>query len=106
MPEQLTLVAHFQARNGRAEETRDFLLSLIPHTRAEDGCIEYWLHQHNDDPSRFTFYENFASKSAWDLHMATDHLARFQALEGDLFDLLDVHQMTMICEPASKRWPS
>ena len=100
---QLSLVAHFEAIDGQIEETKAFLQGLIAPTRAEEGCVEYWLHQHNDDPARFTFYENFASRDAWDRHMETEHLAAFKAVEGKLFNLLDVHQMTMICEPASKR---
>ena len=55
MTEQLTVVAHLRARNGQIEETKKFLMGLIAPTRAEPGCVEYWLHQDNEDPAEFTF---------------------------------------------------
>jgi quinol monooxygenase YgiN len=55
MTEQLTVVAHLRALNGQIEETKKFLMALIGPTRAEPGCVEYWLHQDNDDPAEFDF---------------------------------------------------
>ena len=62
MTEQLTVVAHLRALNGQIEETKKFLMALIGPTRAEPGCVEYWLHQDNDDPAEFTFYENWTNR--------------------------------------------
>ena len=55
MTEQLTVVAHLRALNGQVEETKKFLTALIEPTRVEPGCVEYWLHQDNEDPAEFTF---------------------------------------------------
>jgi quinol monooxygenase YgiN len=62
MTEQLTVVAHLRALNGQIEETKKYLSGLIEPTRAEPGCVEYWLHQDNDDPAEFTFYENWTNR--------------------------------------------
>ena len=53
--EQLTVVAHLRALNGQIEETKKFLTAPIEPTRVEPGCVEYWLHQDNEDPAEFTF---------------------------------------------------
>jgi quinol monooxygenase YgiN len=42
---------------------------LIPITRAEEGCIQYDLHQDNEEPAHFLFYENWASRELWQIHM-------------------------------------
>ena len=39
--------------------------------------MEYWLHQDNDDPAEFTFYENWTNRAEWDKHMEQSHLAKF-----------------------------
>jgi quinol monooxygenase YgiN len=68
MTGQLTVVAHLRALNGQIEQTKTFLMGLIEPTRAEPGCVEYWLHQDNDDPAEFTFYENWTNRREWDKH--------------------------------------
>lgn len=45
MTGQLTVVAHLLALNGQIDATKAFLTGLIAPTRAEPGCVEYWLHQ-------------------------------------------------------------
>jgi quinol monooxygenase YgiN len=103
MTEQLTVVAHLRALNGQIEETKSFLLGLIGPTRAESGCVEYWLHQDNDDPAEFTFYENWTNRAVWDKHMEQPHLHAFAAVKDKVFELQKLRLMTMICDPASKR---
>jgi quinol monooxygenase YgiN len=89
MTEQLTVVAHLRALSGQIEETKAFLLGLIEPTRAEPGVIEYWLHQDNDDPAEFTYYENWMSRAEWD--------------KDKVFEVQNIRLMTMISDPVSKR---
>lgn len=103
MTAQLTVIAHLRALNGQIEETRAFLTDLIAPTRSEAGCVEYWLHQDIDDPSEFTFYENWTSRAAWDKHMEQPHLAKFADLRDKVFELQKLRLMTMISEAISTR---
>lgn len=103
MNEQLTVVAHLRALNGQIEETKAVLTGLIAPTRAEPGCLEYWLHQDNDDPEEFMFYENWTSRAAWDKHMELPHLLEFARHRGKTFELQKIRLMTMACEPLSMR---
>jgi len=97
MADPLTLVAHLTARPDRIEDAKAFLLAQIEPTRAEAGCIQYHLHQSNDDPAEFTFYETFADRAAWDLHMETPHLRKFAQVKNELFAKEpDIRLLTML----------
>ena len=103
MTEQLTVVAHLRALNGQIEETKKFLMALIGPTRAEPGCVEYWLHQDNDDPAEFTFYENWTNRPEWDKHMEMPHLQKLAEAKDKVFELQKLRLMTMISDSVSKR---
>jgi quinol monooxygenase YgiN len=80
----LTVVAELHAKAGKEEDLRRALLDLIEPTRPEEGCVQYDLHVHTDNPCRFVFYENWVSKEHLDRHLASEHLKRFLALADDL----------------------
>jgi quinol monooxygenase YgiN len=103
MTEQLTVVAHLRALNGQVEETKKFLTALIEPTRVEPGCVEYWLHQDNEDPAEFTFYENWTNRPEWDKHMEMPHLQKFAEAKDKVFELQKLRLMTMIGDSVSKR---
>jgi quinol monooxygenase YgiN len=103
MAEQLTVIAHLRALDGQIEETKKFLNGLIAPTRSEPGCIEYWLHQDDEDPAEFTFYENWTDRAEWDKHMKMPHLKAFADVKDKVFELRKLRLMTMISDAASTR---
>lgn len=103
MSKQLTVIAHLRALDGQIEETRAFLSGLIDPTRAEPGCVEYWLHQDDEDPAEFTFYENWTDREEWDKHMKMPHLQAFADVKDQVFELQKLRLMTMISDAASAR---
>lgn len=103
MAKQLTVIAHLRALNGQIDETRAFLTGLIEPTRTEPGCIEYWLHQDDDDPAEFTFYENWTNRAEWDKHMEMPHLKKFADVKDKVFELQKLRLMTMISDPVTRR---
>jgi quinol monooxygenase YgiN len=80
----LTVVATIRAKPGKETELRRELLSLIPTTRKEPGCLNYDLHVATDDPCAFLFHENWTSKRHLDDHLARPHLQAVLAKAGDL----------------------
>ena len=99
MAQQFTIVAHLVARPNKIEATKEFLLGLVGPTRAEDGAIDYHLHQDDDNPAEFTFYENWRSRADWDEHMTLDHLKEFARRSNELFAVPpQIRKMTMISE--------
>ena len=84
MSTPLTVVALLHAQPGKEDVLRQALLALVDPTRTEDGCIQYDLHQENQEPGHFVFVERWTSKEALDRHLASPHmsaiLARFPEL--------------------------
>lgn len=76
---KLTIVANIYAKPDRIEVVKTELEKLVPITRGETGCLQYDLHQDNDDPAHFTFYENWESPELWQTHMNAAHLQAYMA---------------------------
>lgn len=91
---QLTIVAHIFAKPDQTAFVRSELVKLIDVTRAEAGCINYDLHQDNDNPSHFMFYENWESHALWLAHMNSQHLTDYAKAVDGAVDRFDVFQMT------------
>jgi len=58
---RLTIVAHIHANPDQVELVKAEPEKLIPITRAEPGCIQYDLHQDNENPAHFLFHETSLS---------------------------------------------
>ena len=71
----IAVVATFQARPGKEVELKQALISLVAPTRQEAGCLNYDLHASPEDPAKFLFHENWASKELLDAHLKSPHIA-------------------------------
>ncbi|MFD2256616.1 putative quinol monooxygenase [Luteolibacter algae] len=96
MSKKLTITADIYAKPDRIDLVKAELLKLVEVTRAEDGCLQYDLHQDNVDPTHFFFHENWESRAHWEAHMENAHLAAYQtATEGAVADF-KVNELTHI----------
>lgn len=93
---KLTIVAHITAASDKVELVRTELLKLIRITRAEEGCINYDLHQDNENPAQFLFYENWESRELWQVHMENQHLKDYMAATEGAVEDFTLHEMTHI----------
>lgn len=93
---KLTIVAKILAKEGKTELVKTELLKLIPTTRAEEGCINYDLHQDNENLNLFFFYENWESRDLWQVHMNNDHLKKYMAATDGAVEEFVLHEMTNI----------
>lgn len=75
----LTVIAGIIAKPGMENEVRQMLLGLLEPSRKDDGCISYNLHEEADQPGRFWFIENWASKELLEAHLSQPHLVDFVA---------------------------
>jgi len=83
----LTIIARITAAEGKAVLVRRELEKLIPPTLAEEGCLQYDLHQDTGNPCVFVFYENWESRDLWQRHMNAPHIAAFgRATQGAIAD--------------------
>ncbi|MGB0258137.1 MAG: putative quinol monooxygenase, partial [Coraliomargarita sp.] len=60
---KLTIVATIKAKADQVDLVQSELLKLIEPTRAEAGCINYDLHQDNENPAYFLYYENWETRA-------------------------------------------
>jgi quinol monooxygenase YgiN len=93
---KITIVAKVVAKKVAVETVKTELLKLILPTRKERGCLEYCLHQDNQDPAVFVFYETWESDASLEEHINTDHYKAYvRALDGMIKDKT-VNKMTRI----------
>ncbi|WP_422364879.1 putative quinol monooxygenase [Pelagibius sp.] len=92
----LTIVAHITAAPGKEVLVREELKKLIDTTRAEEGCLQYDLHEDNAAPGYFVFFENWETRELWRQHMEAPHLAAYgKATEGAVSKFV-LNEMTKI----------
>lgn len=77
--EEIVLVARLQVREDAVEEAKQAALDIVADSRAEDGCINYDVHQAIDDPTVFIWHETWKNKAAIDEHFETDFFKTFAA---------------------------
>ncbi len=93
---KLTIVANIIAKPDHIDLVKAELLKLIDITRTEQGCINYVLHQDNENPSHFMFYENWETRELWQTHMGNKHLADYMAATDGAVDDFILNEMTLI----------
>lgn len=93
---KLTIVANIIAKEGKTDFIKAELLKLIDVTRAEKGCINYDLHQDNENPAHFMFFENWESRELWQAHMQNEHLAEYLKVTDGSVESFTVNEMTHI----------
>ena len=93
---KLTIVANIIAKADKVELVKAELLKLIDITRAEEGCINYDLHQDNENEIHFMFYENWESRELWQTHMANKHLADYMVATDGAVEQFILNEMSQI----------
>jgi quinol monooxygenase YgiN len=94
---KITVSGRIQAKQGMEEQLKQALLSVLGPTRAEPGCINFYLHQGREDGSRFMAYQNWVSKEAEDAHYQQPYMqAYMKTAPGMLAGAPDVSTWDMI----------
>jgi quinol monooxygenase YgiN len=53
----ISRIGEVQAKEGLADELREFLISIMPGIKSSEGCESVQLYQSQDEPSRFMMIE-------------------------------------------------
>ena len=93
---KLTIVANITAKTDQIDLVKTELEKLIEITRAEEGCINYDLHQDNEYPAHFMFYENWENRELWQTHMGAQHLLDYQAATEGAVEEFTLNEMTRL----------
>jgi quinol monooxygenase YgiN len=92
----LTIVADIIAKAHVFEEIKNELEKLVPLTLAEEGCVNYDLHQNNENPAHFLIHENWETRELWLRHMESAHLNRFKAISEGKLAGFAIYEMTLL----------
>lgn len=93
---KLTIIANITAKADRIDLVKNELEKLIDVTRVEEGCVNYDLHQDNENPAHFMFYENWQTRELWEKHMGNQHLKDYLAATDGAVVEFTVNEMTEI----------
>lgn len=93
---RITVIARIVAKETSQEIVRSELLKLVSATRKEEGCLEYTLHQDNDNPLVFMFYENWKDESSLARHMNSEHFRNYVSVTDGMLDEKAVNKLTRI----------
>ena len=96
MSTELVLVANITAHPGKGAELKTALEALLVPTRAEVGCLQYDLHQDNNNTEAFVYFERWSDYDVWQDHMKTDHINVFLESTKDMvadFSVTELHQI-------------
>lgn len=74
----LQVVARIIARPETVDAVKKILVGMLEPTRNEPGCLVYELLQCQDDPTDFTFVEEWTDEAALAAHAASPHIAGVQ----------------------------
>lgn len=78
------VVAVFSVKEGTEATAALALARLIGPTREEEGSLDYAVHRDLDDPSVFATVEHWASRDAFEEHVASPHLVECVEVMRDL----------------------
>lgn len=90
----LTIIAHITAHDDKIDLVKTELLKLIAPTRQEAGCVAYDLHQDNENPAHFMFYELWESRDLWQQHMQAPHIKALSAATEGAIAATTLYEMT------------
>lgn len=91
------IVARIVAKPDAVTRLQAALEALLEPTRQEAGCHRYMLLQNRQDPTDFTFVEEWASDDAIDAHMQTSHIrGAFAQAQGLLAAEPDIRRYELV----------
>jgi len=94
---KLTIVANFVIKKDKIEPVKNAFLELVELTRSNDeGCISYNLHQDNDDQTKFTVIEVWASDALLQKHANSPHFKHFMVTTKDMVDVFTINTLTQL----------
>ncbi|MED2973809.1 Quinol monooxygenase YgiN [Bacillus sp. OV194] len=96
MMSPIAVSATLTAKPGREEEAQNVLLEVLKHSRNEEGCLHYNLHQSQDDPKVFMLYELWKDQNAIDSHIESAHYQTYRTNIEPLIDVRNVQKWNQI----------
>ena len=75
--ERIVLIARVKVNKDKIEPLKSAALKIVADSRAEDGNINYDVHQSIEDETIFFWHETWKNKAAIDEHFETPFFKKF-----------------------------
>ena len=92
----ITLVANITAKPEHAEQLQSELLNLAKASQAEQGAMQYNIHQDNANPNHFITYEVWENQELMEQHGQSEHFQNFMKVTKDMIEDSELTQMSRI----------
>ena len=98
MSDHLFLTAVITPKPEHFDDAKAALIAILPQTREEPGCIQFFLHQGIGDRSgSLILYEEFVDEAALQTHYAFDYtIAVFEKYQNWLAKDVEIIKMNRI----------
>ncbi|MCC5610407.1 antibiotic biosynthesis monooxygenase [Nostoc sp. CHAB 5834] len=80
--QKVTVTARLKVKPGLEDNFKQEFQPVIALTLAEEGCINYDLHQSVDDPSLFLLHENWVSQEILAQHLEQSYIKALNEKSG------------------------
>ena len=85
----ITIIAKFRVLSGSVEEFKKCAVNVVRDTRKEKGNLAYKIYQNRQNPTQFTFIEEWLNDTAIEQHNNAKHFIKFledikPLTEGDI----------------------
>lgn len=78
----VSIIAYVYGKRESAAELKKALVELGRKTKQEKGNLQFLMHEREDDPTTFIFYETYQSEEAFKAHLESGHSRAF----GDAYN--------------------
>lgn len=79
-----TVIVVLEAKAGKEADLKNALDHIVKQSRLEKGCLEFRLHQDNNNAAQFILYENWGSVEAHEEHFKESYVQEFAKNADDL----------------------
>ncbi|PKQ61987.1 antibiotic biosynthesis monooxygenase [Labilibaculum filiforme] len=94
--QKITIVARILAKAEKSEAVKAELIKLVGFSRSDKGCINYDLHQDQENQNLFFVYENWENRASLQQHAESKHFVNFVDATKDANEEFSVNEMTKI----------
>lgn len=90
MNEKFVVVATVTAQEGKHEQLREALRTLVPIAQMQPGFVQYDLHESLERAGEFVFYEIWEDEKSLEVHDNTESMKAFGSLAGQWIQSIKV----------------
>ncbi len=92
----LTLVVAVEVQAGKKDFVKSQMENLVAETRKEAGCINYDVHEDNENENILVFHENWETTAHWEAHDKSAHLAAYRESTKGIVSIKNFMRLTKV----------